>query len=429
MDSHRIQVGRNLKIIYSIMNKYIFIIWIIGLFVFATTTNAQNSLMNKDSIMTDLGFGLKQSLTNTSAAISIITSEELQQTSAINLADAIYGRLLGLTALKTGGFPSDDNYGAAFNIRGYQTLSENNVLVLVDGIPRPIDRLSINEVESVTVLKDAAAVALLGYKGVNGAILVKTKRGKEQKMNIDVSYNHKFTFSPKIADFVDGHTYAQALNEARNNDGLTKVYSDLELELFKYGSDPYFYPNVNWKDEVLKNQGSEDQVNLAVHGGSDKVKYFTMINYIDSRGILNGTEQQDYNSQLRYSKANIRANLDFAITPTTNMTVNMLANFIETSEPAAGNGNDIFYQIYRLPSTAFPIKTPDGVWGGNQNYTNANPVARIQDTGREKTHQSALYADAQLTQKLDFLLKGLSASARLGYDNLSRINEEHSKKL
>ena len=409
------------------MNKYISNICMVGLFAFATTANAQNSLMNKDSIMTDLGFGLQQSLTNTSAAISIITSEELQQTSAINLADALYGRLLGLTALKTGGFSGDENYGATFNIRGYQTLSENNTLILVDGLPRPIDRLTVNEVESVTVLKDAAALALLGYRGVNGAILVKTKRGKEGKLNIDVSYNHKFTFSPKIADFVDGYTYAQTLNEARNNDGLSKAYSDLELELFKYGSDPYFYPNVNWKDEVLKNVGSEDQVNLSVHGGSDKVKYFTMLNYTGSKGMLKGTEQQDYNSQLRYSKANVRANLDFAITPTTNMTVNMLANFIETNEPSAGNGNDIIYQIYRLPATAFPIKTPDGIWGGNQNYTDANPVARIQSTGREKTHQRALYADAQLTQKLNFLLKGLSASVRLGYDNLSRINEEHSK--
>lgn len=413
------------------MNKYIFKICIAGLFVSMTTANAQNSLMDKDSVMIDLGFGVQQSLALSSAAVSIITSEELQQTAAINLSDALYGRLLGLTALKTGGFSGDDGYGAAWlNIRGFQSSGDfgNNVLILVDGMQRPIDRMTVDEVESVTVLKDAAAVALLGYQGVNGAILVKTKRGKEgKKLNIDASYNHKFTFDPKIADFVNGYTYAQALNEARSNDGLSNAYSDLELELFKYGSDPYFYPNVNWKDETLTNLGSENQANLSIHGGSDKVKYFTMLNYTSSKGLLKGTDQPDYNSQLRYSKANIRANLDFAITPTTNMTVNMAANFIETNEPASGNGNDIIYQIYRLPATAFPIKTPDGVWGGNQNYTDANPVARIQSTGRQKTHQRALYADAKLTQDLKFLLKGLSASVRLGYDNFSRINEKHSK--
>ena len=409
------------------MNKYISRICLAGVLASALTANAQNKLQDKDSIKVDLGFGVEQKLSVSSAAATIITSEELKQTSAINLPDALYGRLLGLTALKTGGFSGDDNYGAWFNIRGEQTTSENGILILVDGIKRPIDRLTVDEVESVTVLKDAAAVALLGYKGVNGALLVKTKRGKEGKLNVDVSYNHKFTFSPKIADFVNAETYAKATNEARVNDGLAPTYSELELELFKFGSDPYYYPNVDWKNEVLKDVGSEDQVNVAIHGGSDKVKYFTMLDYTGSRGMLKGTNQSDFDSQLRYSKANIRVNLDFAVTPTTNMAVNVLANFIETNGPASSSGNDIFYQLYRLPASAFPVKTPNGVWGGNQNYGDANPVARIQDTGRGKTHQRALYADARLTQNLNFLLDGLSASARIGYDNYSRINERHSK--
>lgn len=367
------------------------------------------------------------SLTALAQNQSVITAEELQHSSAINLSDALYGRLLGLTALKTGGFPSDDNYGAWFNIRGYQTTSDNNLLILVDGIQRPIDRLSVNEVESVTILKDGAALALLGYKGVNGAILVQTKRGKQEKMNVDVSYNHKFTFSPTVAKFVDGYTYASAMNEARSNDGLTPAYSAVELALFKDGSDPAFYPNIDWQKEIQKSMGSEDLVNLSIHGGGDRVKYFTMIDYSSSKGILNGTKQKDYDSQLRYSKANIRANIDFDVTPTTKMVVNMLANFIETNEPSAGGANDVFYRIYRTPATAFPIKTPDGVWGGNQIFTDGNPLARISDTGYEKTHQRALYADAKLTQSFDFWLKGLSASVRMGYDNMSRINEEHSK--
>ncbi|MBQ3612940.1 MAG: SusC/RagA family TonB-linked outer membrane protein [Bacteroidales bacterium] len=409
------------------MNKQIVKTCLAGLMAFATVASAQNSLTEKENTAVDLGYGVENNLAVTSAAVSVITAEELQQTSAINLADALYGRLLGLTALKNGGFSGDDNYGASFNIRGYQTLGDNSMLILVDGMPRPIDRLSVNEVESVTVLKDAAAVALLGYKGVNGAILVKTKRGNTEKVNVDVTYNHKFTFAPEIADFVDGYTYAQAMNEARSNDGLAPAYKDMELELFKAGTDPYYYPNVDWADEVMEDLGSEDQVNLSIHGGGAKVKYFTMLDYVGSRGMLSGTDQKDYNSQLKYSKANIRANIDFEVTPTTKMQVNMMASFIETNEPSASNANDIFYQIYRLPATAFPVQTPDGIWGGNQNYTDANPIARIQGTGYEKTHQRALYADARLTQKFDFITKGLSASVRMGYDNFSRLNEEHSK--
>ena len=408
------------------MNVYKSIFILSALFT-ATTAYSQPLLQDKKDIKADLGFGIEQKLQSTSAAVSVITHEELKQTAAINLSEALYGRLLGLTVLKNGGFSGDDNYGPSLNIRGFQTLSENGLLIMVDGVKRPIDRLTVDEVESVTVLKDAAAVALLGYQGINGALLIKTKRGGEGSLNIDVSYDHKFTFDPKIADFVDAETYGRAINEARSNDGLTALYKESELALFKSGEDPFFYPNVNWKKEALKNSSSEDRLNMSIHGSSDKLKYFTMLNYTSSNGLLKGTDQPDFNSQLKYSKANIRANIDFAVTPTTNMTVNALASFIETNEPASGNANDIMYQIYRLPASAFPIRTINGIWGGNQDYTDANPIARIQDTGKEKTHHRALYADAKLTQRLDFLTEGLSASVRMAYDNYSRINEEHYK--
>ena len=409
------------------MNRYIALMWAVGLSANAVSVMAQKKLIDADSVRVDLGFGVEQTLANSPAAVSVITGDELRTSGAVNLSDALYGRLLGLTTLKTGGFQGDDNYGASLNVRGYQTLSENNLLILVDGVQRPIDHLSVNEVESVTVLKDAAAVALLGYEGVNGALLVKTRRGKEGKMKIDVGYRHEFLFSPKVSDFTDAYGYATALNEARLNDGLGAAYSPLELELFKSGTDPYYYPDVNWKDAVLKDNASEDEVNLSVSGGNKNDRYFTILDYTDARGALKGTDQTDFNSQLKYSKANIRANLDFKVTPTTFMNVNMLASFIETNRPASGYANDIMYQIYKLPSTAFPVSLPDGTWGGNSTFGDANPVARVQSSGKEKTHQRALYADAKLTQRLDFIVDGLSASLRVAYDNMSSINERHGK--
>lgn len=409
------------------MKKYKALICAIMLLYGMTAAWAQITSSAPDSVTIDLGFGIKQKLSTLSASVSYVSDKELRASGAINLSDALYGRLLGLTALKTGGFEGDDNYGANFNIRGYQTFSENGILILVDGIRRPIDRLTVDEVESVTVLKDAAAVALLGYEGINGALFVVTKKGKQGGPHIDVTYRHEFLFDPKVADFVNAYDYASAYNEARLNDGLSKVYTDLEMELFKYGSDPYLYPDVNWKDEVLKNHASEDEVNVSISGGNEKMKYFTFLDYTDSRGALKGTEQSDYNSQLRYSKANIRANLEFKVTPTTEMKVNMLGSFIETAYPASGSANDIIGRIYNLPSHAFPIVTPDGVWGGNATFGDANPVARVQSSGREKTHSRALYADAMLTQRFDFILKGLSASLRVSYDNLSRLNERHGK--
>lgn len=395
--------------------------------VSSITANAQVKLNDKNAVAYDLGYGVETGKYLSTASATTITGEELQQTSATSLAQALYGRLAGLTALSQGGFSGDENKGATFNIRGYHTLNDKGILILVDGYERPIDRLSVEEVESVTVLKDAAATALLGYEGINGAILVKTKRGVEGKTHVKVNYSHKFQFDPEFADMVDGYTYANALNQARHNDGLSPVYSEQELGLFKDGSDQFFYPNVNWRDLVFKNRAEEDHAYVSVYGGTDKVKYYTNIDYTDARGAFKDTKQPEYNSQLRQSKANIRTNLDFNLTKTTLMSVNLFGVFQETKRPSDIGADDATASVYRLPATAFPYKTSTGVWGGNEAYGDANPVAKIQESGFYKTHQRQLWVDAKLSQKLDFLIDGLNVFVSAGYAN-SAIYAENSHK-
>ena len=400
------------------------------------SAQAQVQLPDLNEQKVDLGFGIQHSELLSTASTMTITSEELQQTSAISLSEALYGKLLGLTAISNGGYAGDEGSGAVFNIRGIQTYSDdtsnllkdkNSILILVDGYERPIDRLTVNEVESVTVLKDAAAVALLGHKGVNGAILVKTKRGKEGKTQIKVGYNHKFTFNPEFAEMMDGHGYASALNQGRLNDGLTPAYTDQELNLIKNGTDPYFYPNVNWKDEAFKNTGSEDKANLSISGGNDKMRFYTMLDYTQNRGLLRNTEQENYSSQLKYSKANIRANVDFDLSSTTRISANVLGIFIETSQPNDVDANGAVWYVYRTPMSAFPIRTSSGYWGGNEAYGDGNIMAKIEDSGFLKTHQRQLWADVTLNQDLDFWLKGLSFRASIGYDNSSILKESRYK--
>lgn len=391
------------------------------------TVGAQVTLNDKNANAYDLGYGVEISDFFSTAAATTITGEELQQTSATNLAEALYGRLPALTALSQGGFAGDEGSGASFNIRGYHTFNDKSILILVDGYERPIDRLSVEEVESVTVLKDAAATALLGHEGVNGAILVKTKRGSIGKTHVKVDYSHKFTFDPKFADMVDGYTYANALNRARRNDGLTASYTDQELNLFKDGSDPYFYPNVNWRDLTFKNSGDEDHAYVSVYGGTDRVRYYTNIDYVDVRGALKDAQTDTYNAQLRQSKANIRTNLDFSITKSTEMSVNLFGMFQETKRPSALGANGLVSSVYSLPANAFPVRTSTGIWGGNEAYNDANPVANIRETGFFKTHQRQLWVDGKLTQHLDFWVKGLSVFISAAYAN-SSINAENSSK-
>ena len=420
--------------------KNIFIYTLVGLCAIPMAVNAQVTLSDKESQKVDLGYGVEQSEFLTTAAATTITAEELRRTSAISLADALYGKLLGLTAIQNTGFKGEEGRGASFNIRGVQTTGETDILILVDGVERPIDRLTVEEVESVTVLKDAAAVALYGHEAINGVLLVKTKRGnKDSKFNFKAGVSHKFQFDPKTADMVSAYDYANALNTARLNDGLAKAYSDVELQKFLDNSDPFVYPNVDWKKEVFKNTAHETNAFLSFFGGTDKLQYYTQLDYTDARGLYKNPNQGDWNSQLKYSKANIRANIDFEVSKTTRISTNILGILMETNGVPNLSSNDAWWHLYKVPALAYPIMTSpvtrnDGadvvlpsVWGGSQTYGNFNLLAKSQGTGFMKTHQRQIWANITLEQDLDIITKGLKFYIGASYDNSSNTVENRSK--
>ena len=390
--------------------------------------SAQVTLSDKESQKVDLGYGVEQSEFLTTAAATTITAEELRRTSAISLADALYGKLLGLNAYQNTGFKGEEGRGATFNIRGVQTTGERDILILVDGVERPIDRLTVEEVESVTVLKDAAAVALYGHEAVNGVLLVKTKRGtKNGKYHFKAGYSHKFQFDPKTADMVGAYDYARALNTARANDGAAAAYTEAELQKFVTGEDPLVYPNIDWKKEVFKNTAHETNAFLSFFGGTDKVQYYTQLDYTDARGLYANPKQEDWTSQLKYSKANIRANVDFEVSSTTRVKTNILGILMETNGVPNVNSNDAWWHLYKVPNLAFPVKTAGDVWGGSQTYGDFNLLAKTQGAGFMKTHQRQIWANMTLEQDLDIITKGLKFYIGASYDNASNITETRSK--
>ena len=408
--------------------RNILIYSLLGFCAVPVTAGAQVLLSDKKSQTVDLGYGVESSEFLTTAATYTITAEELSRTSAISLADALYGKLLGLTALQNTGFKGEEGRGASFNIRGIQTTGETSILILVDGVERPIDRITVEEVESVTVLRDAAAVALYGHEGINGVLLVKTKRGQaDSGFHLKAGASRKIQFDPQMADMVDAYDYANALNIARMNDGNAVAYSEAELQKFKDGSDPFVYPNVNWKDEVFKNTANETNAFVSMYGGSDNVEYYSQLDYTDARGLYKNPDQGDWNSQLMYSKANIRTNVDFQVTKTTRVKTNILAIFMETNGVPNVNSNDAWWHLYKVPALAFPIKTYGGVWGGSQTYGDFNLVAKSQGTGFTKSHQRQIWADVTLEQDLDFVLDGLKFYLGGSYDNSSNTIENRTK--
>jgi TonB-linked SusC/RagA family outer membrane protein len=408
--------------------RNILIYSLLGFCAVPVTVNAQVELGDKKSQTVDLGYGVESSEYLTTAATYTITAEELSRTSAISLADALYGKLLGLTAVQNTGFKGEEGRGASFNIRGVQTTGEKDILILVDGHERPIDRLSVEEVESVTVLRDAAAVAMYGHEGINGVLLVKTKRGKaDTGFNLKAGASRKLQYDPQMAPMVSAYDYANALNMARANDGFDPAYTADELKNFTYGGNPYVFPNVNWKDEVFKNTANESHAFISMYGGSNNVEYYTQLDYTDAEGLYKNADQGDWNSQLKYSKANIRTNVDFQVTKTTRVKTNILAIFMETNGVPNINSNDAWWHLYKVPALAFPIKTAGGVWGGSQAYGNNNLVAKATGTGYTKTHQRQIWADVTLEQDLDFLMEGLKFYVGGSYDNASNTIENRTK--
>ncbi len=408
--------------------KNIFIYTLAGLCSVPMAMNAQLKLSDKASQKVDLGYGVQQSELLTTAAVTTITAEELRRTSAISLADALYGKILGLNAYQNTGFKGEEGRGATFNIRGVQTTGERDILILVDGVERPIDRLTVEEVESVTVLKDAAAVALYGHEAINGVLYVKTKHGnKDGKYHFKAGVSHKIQFDPQSADMLDAYNYGRALNTARVNDGLSPAYSDSELQKFQDGSSPLIYPNVNWKDETFKKTAHESNAYLSFFGGTEKVQYYAHLDYTDARGLYKNPNQGDFNSQLKYSKANIRANVDFEVSATTRVSANLLGILMETNGVPNLNSSDAWWHLYKVPALAFPIRTQSGVWGGSQTFGDYNLLAKSQGAGFMKTHQRQIWANMTLEQDLDFITKGLKFYVGASYDNSSNTIENRTK--
>lgn len=358
------------------------------------------------------------------AAISVIKSKDIEARSSKDIGNSIVGAGLGLYSKQAAG-----NYASAnptFYVRGLQSLSGSTPLILVDGIEREIKNISSEEVEEVQILKDAAAVALYGRKGVNGVILIKTKRGRYNSREIKFTYDHTFSFMRRKPEFVDAYTYASAVNEARGYEDLAPMYSSEAMAAFRDGTYPYSYPNVDWVDETFRDNASNNKFNIEFSGGSDKFRYYVLAGLITDKGFIkNANENDGYSTQNKYVRGNLRVNLDAKITPTTDMRVNLQGVLMESSRP--GDSANLWDMVYSVPSAAFPVKTEDGLWGGNSTWSGLkNPVAQAQGAAYSKNHQRSLFADLTLTQDLKSITEGLEATARIAYDNSSNVYENHS---
>ena len=375
-----------------------------------TVTLTEDTQLLDETVV--VGYGTQRKITTT-GSVTTTTGDRLQKSSSMNLSQGLAGRMSGVIVNNRSGEPGRDD--AVMYIRGRSTLGDNSPLIIIDGIAGRGDefsRMNGDEIESVTVLKDASA-AIYGARSANGVILVTTKRGqKGAAPTVQFSYDLGLQQPTKMIEMADAIEFAEAYNASNAITGQPAMYQDYEIEAYRTGSDPVRYPNTNWWDELIKPVSAQHKYGVTLNGGNDRVTYFVSANGQMQDGIY-------HKSATKYNQVNVRSNVDVQVTDNFKIGFDISARQ-QNKKYSAFPGQDygIFYQTLRAKPTATAYY-PNGLlrWG-------ANPVALVQDiTGYDKTKINTINTTITAKWDLDFITKGLSVEGHVAYDLVNSANK------
>lgn len=343
-----------------------------------------------------VGYGIqkKASVTGSVAAIS---SDKLMEVKAPSVTNMLAGRLPGLRAVQRSGSPGDD--GASVDIRGY-----GSMLVIVDGIERDYTQLDPNDIESISILKDAAA-AVYGFKGSNGVLLVTTKKGTEQKVKIEYSGYVGFQKVTRYPEMMNAYEYASLYNEAIHNANPWRgasAYSQEQLEAYRNGT-----AGTDWWSETMRSTAPQTSHNLSLTGGTEKVKYYMSIGYMDQGGII---RSGDWN----YQRYNVRSNLSVEVAKGLNVELRLSGRFDNRKKPY--NGDNLFRSAQMaIPTYSMYANDNPDYWGAVGDMANPVHVSNSDDSGYEDRLRREFNSSLAITWQLPWV-KGLMAKALVAYD-------------
>ncbi len=365
-----------------------------------------------------VGYGTQKKVSVTGSVVTT-SGKDITKAPTASVTNSLIGRLPGLIASNRSGEPGHDD--SELLIRGRSTTGNSSPLIVVDGVADRaggFSRIDPNDIESVTVLKDASA-AIYGSRAANGVILVTTKKGKEGKMSVSYTANVGFSTPTTMPEMCESWQYAQLQNEIeRLIYGRTEKWTPEQIQKFKDGSDPEHYPNINAADEALKKAAIQTQHNLSLSGGNNLVRYFTSVGYQYQNNMFK-------NSASNYEQYNLRSNID--ITPHKNLkvSVNIAARQEERNAPVVNMGelwrdiirHDPMVNLY-WPGTNYPTVASDSYFC---------PVSTDDRMGYQKAKNSYFNADLLLHLDMPFILKGLSFDGGAYIDRSDYFYKNFSK--
>ena len=365
----------------------------------------------------------KQSKMSVTAAISSIDTKELLKSPSGSVANALSGAVTGLSSIQPSGQPGAE--APSIYIRGTGSLSDelSKPLILVDGVERSFFQMDSHEIESITVLKDAASTAVFGVRGANGVVLVTTRRGVSGKPVISLNSSFGLTQALRNLKGVDSYTYATLYNEAQlsDNPSLTESqlgFSPFVIDMFRTNEDPIMFPNVDWNDYLFKNLAWQTQHNLTLSGGGERFRYFVSLGYLLQDGMLKQLGES-YDPNYQYKRFNYRSNVDIDITKSTLLKVNIGGHVGAKREPRTD-------ELWRKVLWSTPFSSPGIVDGKlisniySYRYISIGerscPLDYYYNYGYNVDTDNVLNLDLALEQKLDFITPGLSMNIKGAYN-------------
>ncbi|MBD1429640.1 MULTISPECIES: SusC/RagA family TonB-linked outer membrane protein [Sphingobacterium] len=373
----------------------------------------------EEVVVTGMGNQTKLTLTG---AVTTVNVDDLKSNPTSSITNALAGNVAGVMAMMQSGQPGRNI--SEFWIRGISTFGGGtSALVLVDNIERNINDINIEDIESISVLKDAAVTAIYGSKGANGVILITTKRGKEGKINISVKSETIYNTRTITPEFEDGFTYAKLLNEARITRNFEPVYQPEELEILRLGLDPDLYPNVDWQDKLLNDGAMTYRANLNMSGGGSTARYFVSGSYIEEGGMYKIDEnlKKDYNTNANYKRWNYRLNTDMNITKTTILKVGVAGALGKRNSPGLGDG-DFWGALFGYSPINYPITYSNGRIPAAGEGNKTNPWVMATQSGYNENWTNNIQIDINVEQNLDFITRGLRGRGIIGYDTWNNNN-------
>lgn len=397
-----------------------------------------NVAMSESNVSLDdvviVGYGSQKKESVTSSVNTVKPADIAIPTRS--LSNMIGGQVAGVISIQTSGEPGNDD--ASFWIRGQSSYAGGtSPLVLVDGVPRSMNDLDTDEIESFTVLKDAAATAVYGSEGANGVVLITTKRGKAQKTVVSFNAQYSILTPQRMPELMNSWDYLSMWNEANWNEAgnpdkesymlNNAPYSASELEKYRSGEDLDFYPNSIWTD-LLSSHTHNQRYTINFRGGSEKTKFFVSGAFYDEKGIFKSNPLDDYDANIGVKRYNLRSNVDMDITSTTKLSVDMSGQYKTKNSPKTSS-EDIFMNMILFPTYLIPMKYSDGTASAVEGEGGGrfNPYNLLNHTGYSKQWSAALQTKLTLKQQLDFITKGLSAQGSISFDANFSSSMQRSK--